>query len=55
MPSLSTASNPLDQSNPLSLPRYLTTFVGRQVELAEIRMLLQNADCRLLTLVGQWH
>src|SRR5215475_9125972 len=34
------------------LPVQLTTFVGRTDELAEIMGLLDNPDCRLLTLVG---
>jgi predicted ATPase/DNA-binding CsgD family transcriptional regulator len=29
-----------------------TRFVGREIELSETRQILQNADCRLLTLVG---
>ena len=34
------------------LPRYPTPFVGRQDELAQIRALLSDPACRLLTLVG---
>jgi predicted ATPase/DNA-binding CsgD family transcriptional regulator len=32
--------------------RYLTPFIGRQTEVDGILQLLQNPDCRLLTLVG---
>ncbi|MDQ4076341.1 MAG: tetratricopeptide repeat protein, partial [Chloroflexota bacterium] len=34
------------------LPQRLTSFVGREKELAEIAKRLNNRDCRLLTLVG---
>jgi predicted ATPase/Tfp pilus assembly protein PilF len=34
------------------LPAPLTPLVGRQPELAEMALLLQNAQCRLLTLTG---
>ncbi len=34
------------------LPLRLTPFVGRNVELMELNVLLVNSDCRLLTLVG---
>lgn len=34
------------------LPRPLTPFVGRERELADLRHLLADPDCRLLTLVG---
>lgn len=38
---------------PHNLPAQVTTFVGRVQELADIRkLLLDDADCRLLTLVG---
>jgi predicted ATPase/DNA-binding NarL/FixJ family response regulator len=37
------------QSN---LPAQLTVFVGRAEEISEIRHLLDNPDCRLLTVVG---
>jgi predicted ATPase/DNA-binding SARP family transcriptional activator len=35
-----------------NLPSQPTPFVGREAELAEIARLLQDPDCRLLTLVG---
>ncbi|MCI0521576.1 MAG: tetratricopeptide repeat protein, partial [Chloroflexi bacterium] len=35
-----------------NLPLQPTPFVGREMELAEIRRLLDDPDCRLLTLVG---
>lgn len=35
-----------------NLPPQLTPFVGRKEKLADIAGLLQNPDCRLLTLVG---
>lgn len=35
-----------------SLPRYLTSFVGRDGEIAEISDLLMRDDLRLLTLIG---
>src|SRR5260221_6384457 len=35
-----------------NLPTQLTSFVGRTHELAEIVGLLDNPDCRLVTLVG---
>jgi predicted ATPase/class 3 adenylate cyclase len=35
-----------------NLPVQLTSFVGRESELAEIRELIDNPECRLLTLVG---
>jgi len=36
-----------------NLPRQLTSFIGRQTELAKIQhLLLDEPDCRLLTLVG---
>jgi predicted ATPase/DNA-binding NarL/FixJ family response regulator len=35
-----------------SLPPQLTLFIGREEETTEIRDLLANPDCRLLTLVG---
>ena len=34
------------------LPRLLTQFVGRELELAELRSLLEQPTCRLITLVG---
>src|SRR5262245_18263470 len=34
------------------LPVSLTTFIGRQAEIARLLALLRGADCRLLTLVG---
>ena len=36
-----------------NLPVSTTSFVGREAELAEIRVRLGNADCRLLSLVGE--
>jgi predicted ATPase/transcriptional regulator with XRE-family HTH domain len=36
----------------LNLPTYATRLVGRQAELAEVGRLLQEPECRLLTLVG---
>jgi predicted ATPase len=35
-----------------NLPTQLTSFVGRENELAEIDKLIDNPECRLLTLVG---
>lgn len=35
-----------------TFPRHLTTFVGREREISEIKGLLSNPVCRLLTLVG---
>jgi predicted ATPase/DNA-binding SARP family transcriptional activator/Tfp pilus assembly protein PilF len=40
------------ESPPHTLPLYPTPFLGRETELAEIARLLDDADCRLLTLVG---
>lgn len=41
------------QTDPLSrLPLPTTLLIGRQVELQEVQRLLQQPDCRLLTLVG---
>ncbi len=37
---------------PAQLPRPTSTFVGRAGLLAEIRLLLEGAECRLLTLTG---
>ena len=34
------------------LPRYLTPFIGRTDEIIELSQLLENPECRLLTLVG---
>jgi predicted ATPase/DNA-binding SARP family transcriptional activator len=39
-------------AHPHNLPALSTPFVGRQVELAEIGALLDEASCRLLTLTG---
>ncbi|GAB4466354.1 MAG: BTAD domain-containing putative transcriptional regulator [Anaerolineales bacterium] len=36
-----------------NLPASTTSFVGREAELAEIGVRLANADCRVLTLVGE--
>ncbi len=35
-----------------NLPPLLTSFVGREAELAQINTMLKTPDCRLLTLVG---
>lgn len=35
-----------------NLPRQLTSFVGRETELARVSARLNNPECRLLTLVG---
>ena len=35
-----------------NLPRQTTPFIGRELELAQIALLLTNPDCRLLTLLG---
>lgn len=37
---------------PHTVPRQTTPFIGREVELAELRALLTAPECRLLTLVG---
>jgi predicted ATPase len=37
---------------PASLPVQIAPFVGRQVELARIKALLEDPDCRLISLVG---
>ena len=37
---------------PHNLPAQLTSFVGRQSELAELRHLLLDPSCRLLTIIG---
>lgn len=36
----------------IRLPTFPTPFIGRAAEIAEISQLLDNPDCRLLTLVG---
>ncbi|MEW6241717.1 MAG: BTAD domain-containing putative transcriptional regulator, partial [Chloroflexota bacterium] len=36
-----------------NLPVSTTSFIGREAELAEIRVRLANADCRLISLVGE--
>lgn len=36
----------------LNLPHHLTAFVGRTEEIGQIRDLLSDRDCRLLTLIG---
>ncbi len=46
-PTLAAASSAI-----LNLPNFLTSFVGRQKELAHILERLNQPDCRLLTLVG---
>ena len=43
--------NTLD-NRPTNLPALLSTFIGRERELAEIRELLERDDVRLLTLIG---
>jgi predicted ATPase/DNA-binding SARP family transcriptional activator/predicted negative regulator of RcsB-dependent stress response len=44
---------PVTPSPPHNLPNQPTPFVGRKTELAEItRLLLEEEDCRLLTLIG---
>jgi predicted ATPase/DNA-binding SARP family transcriptional activator len=40
------------EATPHNLPPQTTAFVGRQAELAQIAHHLDQADCRLLTLVG---
>ena len=35
-----------------TFPRQLTTFIGRDQEIADIMARVQDADCRILTLVG---
>ncbi|MFN8495497.1 MAG: BTAD domain-containing putative transcriptional regulator [Caldilineaceae bacterium] len=40
------------QSVPQNLPTQATSFIGRKLELAMIASYLQDADCRLLTLLG---
>jgi predicted ATPase/transcriptional regulator with XRE-family HTH domain len=48
------ASQPLRPPTPsLGLPTYLTPFVGRAHEQAELATLLSRPDCRLLTVLGQ--
>jgi len=42
----------INDSPPHNLPETLTTFVGRERELAELSKRLQQPDVRLLTLVG---
>ena len=41
-----------DKSPPNNLPGQLTTFVGREEELADLHQLLADPGCRLLTLIG---
>jgi DNA-binding SARP family transcriptional activator/predicted ATPase len=40
------------EASPQNLPPPTTPFVGRQAELAQIAHYLDQADCRLLTLIG---
>jgi predicted ATPase/DNA-binding SARP family transcriptional activator len=46
------ASNPGATVGRHSLPRPATPFIGRTKELADIRRILTDPECRLLTLVG---
>ena len=39
-------------SSRVNLPEQVTSFVGRQVEIVEISLLLDNPACRIVTLVG---
>jgi DNA-binding SARP family transcriptional activator/predicted ATPase len=48
----SIATRPDTKPVPNNLPAETTAFIGREAELAEIERLLQDPDCRLLTLVG---
>lgn len=41
-----------EKSFKFQTPRQLTTFIGRQQEIAKLTLLLNNPTCRLLTLVG---
>ena len=45
-------TEPASESLPHNLPAQLTPFVGRQRELAELRRLLLDPSCRLLTITG---
>jgi predicted ATPase/DNA-binding SARP family transcriptional activator len=36
----------------IHLPQQVTPFVGREVELAKLEAMLENPDCRLISLVG---
>ena len=38
---------------PWSLPTKGTTFIGRELEVAELGEMLRRGDCRLVTIVGQ--
>lgn len=38
--------------NPNNLPQVISTFIGRTVEINEINRMLNDASCRLLTLIG---
>jgi predicted ATPase/DNA-binding SARP family transcriptional activator/Tfp pilus assembly protein PilF len=51
-PSAAVPADPPQRSPRHNLPPQPTPFVGREEELAEIARLLQDPDCRLLTLVG---
>lgn len=45
--------HPFTLSPPHNLPTQRTPFVGREIELADImRLLVEDDDCRLLTLIG---
>jgi DNA-binding SARP family transcriptional activator/predicted ATPase len=41
-----------EKRTPGLLPSYLTTFIGREKELAEIAALLHDPNCRLLSIIG---
>ncbi len=43
---------PTTPKRKLAPPRLTTPFVGREMELAELAQLLDNPDCRLLTITG---
>jgi len=42
----------LPQATPNNLPAPVTRFIGREEELAELATLLQDPQCRLITIVG---
>ncbi|HEY53434.1 MAG TPA: AAA family ATPase, partial [Caldilineae bacterium] len=45
-------SKPISGAAPHNLPAHLTPFVGRERELVDLRSLLLDSGCRLLTIVG---